>query len=189
MGEATRAAQERVIAARGALASEVDELGVPVRSAVDLPAKARRNPARTAGLAGGAAFLALGGPKRVLKAVERRVAPKRSQRLKGILPKEVDRALDRLGGDASKVRENLEADFYDWMNKRRSKDAPSSARQSFWKTYDALLGPVAALGAKRLVQRLFAPEPDAAAKADREGSSYADIVTAKAGQKVSEKSG
>ena len=60
MGEQTRTAREEVLAARAALSSEVDELGSAARSAVDIPAKVRRNPAQTAGLAAGAAFFALG---------------------------------------------------------------------------------------------------------------------------------
>lgn len=184
MGEATREAQARVIAARAALATEVDELGSATRSAVDVPAKVRRNPVRTAGLAGGAVFLAAGGPKRVIQAAERRLRPTKSQRLRGILPKDVEKALDRLGDRSGEVRENIETDFYDWMNKRRSKDAPSSARQSFWKTYDALLGPLAALGAKRMAEKLFAAVGDREAKATGEGDiSHADMAVAKLGRK------
>lgn len=187
MGEATQQAKDRVIAARAALGSEVDELGLAARSAVDIPAKVKRNPVRTLGLAGGAAFLALNGPKRVAKAVERRVAPKRSDRLKGILPKDVEKALDRLGGNASDVRERVEQDFYDWMNKRRSQSAPSSARQSLWKTYDSLLGPVAALGAKRMAEKLFSADTDARAKATGEGEiTYKDVAVAKVAQKLTE---
>ncbi|CAN5419797.1 hypothetical protein BH20CHL6_BH20CHL6_07110 [soil metagenome] len=104
--------------------------------------------------------------------------------MRGILPKDVEKALDRLGDRSGEVRENIETDFYDWMNKRRSKDAPSSARQSFWKTYDALLGPLAALGAKRMAEKLFAVVGDREAKATGEGDiSHADMAVAKLGRK------
>ena len=89
MGTSTKEAHQQVIAARKAFAGELDELNAATRSALDIPAKVRKHPLETAGLAGGAAFLAVGGPKRVLKAVGRRVRPTRKQRFKGVLPDEV----------------------------------------------------------------------------------------------------
>jgi hypothetical protein len=190
MGTATKEAHEQVIAARRALAGELDELTGAARSAVDIPAKVKRHPVETVGLAGGAAFLAVGGPKRVLKAVGSRVRPTKKQRLKGVLPKDVEKALDRLGGGADEVREKVEADFYDWMSKRRSKAAPSSGRESFWKTYDALLGPLGALGAKALAERLFAADKTRPGTDEQPGkTTHADMISARVGQKVTEKLG
>ena len=54
-----------VKAAREGVATELDNLNTSVRAAVDIPAKIKRNPVPTLGAAGGAAFLLLGGPKRV----------------------------------------------------------------------------------------------------------------------------
>jgi hypothetical protein len=194
MGTSTKEAHQQVIAARKAFAGELDELNAATRSALDIPAKVRKHPLETAGLAGGAAFLAVGGPKRVLKAVGRRVRPTRKQRFKGVLPDELEKALDRLGTGAEDVRDRLEQDFYDWMSKRRSKEAPANARQSFWKTYDAFLGPLGALGAKALAQRFFAAPKDRPAGSTEPGAeaadvTMADLATAKAGEKVTEKLG
>ena len=163
MGEQTRTAREEVLAARAALSSEVDELGSAARSAVDIPAKVRRNPVQTVGLAAGAGFLAIGGPKRVAKAVERRFFPSRSHKVKGLLPDQLAKAIDSLGDDAAKARAHLEGEFEEFL-KKRAPDAKEIARQaggrqSFWKTYDSLVVPFSAIAAKRLTDKLFAADP------------------------------
>jgi hypothetical protein len=164
MGEETRTARQEVLAARASLSGEVDELGSAARSAVDIPAKVRKNPVQTVGVAAGAAFLAVGGPKRVLKAVERRVFPSRAQKAKGFLPRELSRAIDSLGDDAAKAREHVEGEFAKFLEKR-APDAEKAAknaiggRQSLWKTYDAVIVPVSAVATKKLLDKLFAADP------------------------------
>lgn len=159
MAQSTEEARQEVVNARTALAAEADDLGAATRAALDIPAKIRRNPLRTAGLATGAAFVAVGGPKRVIKAVERRIAPSRQQRLETILPKDVARTVDRIGTNAETVRNQLERDFRDYLDKRHPEDRPT-ARQSFWRTYDIIIGPLGGLAARQLAQRLFQAPPD-----------------------------
>lgn len=165
MAEETRAAREAVVAARAALSAEVDELGAAARSAVDIPAKIRRDPLRTLGLAGGLGFLALGGPKRFVRAVERRLFPSRAERVKGILPSDIEKAIGSLGDDAARVRAQVEREFEGFLKKRApqaKKEAEKlvGARQSFWKTYDAIIVPASALAAKRFLDKLFAADRD-----------------------------
>jgi hypothetical protein len=137
---------------------------------------------------GGAGFLAVGGPKRVLRAVERRVRPTREQKLKGILPKDIERIIDRTAENAEQVKVRLEQDFYDWMDKKRPRQAaPSTGRQSFWKTYDAFVGPLGALGAKALAERLLAAEPrrKPGGGTEKPGDlTLADLATAEVGKKI-----
>ena len=188
MATPTKQAHEQVVAARRQLGRELDELRVAGRSAVDIPAKVRRNPVRTVGLMGGAGFLAVGGPKRVLRAVERRVRPTREQKLKGILPKDIERIIDRTAENAEQVKVRLEQDFYDWMDKKRPQQAaPSTGRQSFWKTYDAFVGPLGALGAKALAERLLAAEPrrKPGGGTEKPGDvTLTDLATAEVGKKI-----
>lgn len=155
------AARQEVLAARRAVAAEMDDLGVAARAAVDIPAKVRRNPVRTAGLAGGAAFLALGGPKRVLKRVERKVAPSRADRVKSVLPDEIARLVDRLGGDAERTRQQLERDFTTYLEKQHAVVTPN-ARSSFWRTYDTFVGALGAIAARELAKKLFETPRDRA---------------------------
>jgi hypothetical protein len=146
-------ARQEVIDARRAVESELDDFGPAVRGALDIPAKVRRNPVRTVGIGAGAAFLLLGGPKRVLKQVERRVFPKRRERR--LLPQEVDRAVDRLGEeDREAVRAHLERDFASYLEKTHPKEQPN-ARRSFWGTYDTVVAVVGAAAARELVKRFI----------------------------------
>ena len=62
----TDAARDRVLAARAALGEELEALEASARTAIDVPAKIKRSPAKAAALAGGTAFLVLGGPRRVV---------------------------------------------------------------------------------------------------------------------------
>ncbi|TMC65847.1 MAG: hypothetical protein E6J17_01500, partial [Chloroflexi bacterium] len=73
MGARTDAARAQVVAARAELADEVTRLEAAGRSAVDVPARIRRAPAKTAGVAAGAAFLLVGGPQRLFRRVKRAV--------------------------------------------------------------------------------------------------------------------
>ena len=80
MGEGTSAAQPEVLVARAqvlaareaSLDEELVRLEASARAAVDIPAKVRRNPVKTAGVAAGAGFLAVGGPKRVFRRAQLR---------------------------------------------------------------------------------------------------------------------
>jgi hypothetical protein len=158
---AVLAAQLEVVDARRALVGEMDDLGVAARAALDIPDKVRRHPLRVAGLAGGAAFLGVGGPRRVLKAVERRVAPSRADRVKSVLPDEIVRIVDRLGGDAEKARKQLERDFASYVEKQHAVVVPG-ARSSFWRTYDAFVGVLGAIAARELAKRIFETPRDRA---------------------------
>ena len=160
MGESVANARQKVVQAREGFGEELVELGSATRSAVDIPAKVKKRPVETAAVAGGIVFLAANGPKRILRAVERRVRPRPTDRFKGVLPKPIEQALDKLGDQGVTVQERLETEFADWLSKKSSRAAPSSARQSFWKTYDVVIGPIAALGTKRLLDKLFAAQPD-----------------------------
>ncbi len=189
MAATTKQAHQEVVAARKQLGHELDELRVATRSAVDIPAKIKRNPVQTVGLIGGAGFLAVGGPKRVLQAAGRRLRPTRKDRFKGILPKDVEKLVDRTASNAEEVRQRLEQDFYDWMSKKRPQQAPANARQSLWKTYDSFLGPLGALGAKAMAEKLFAADAKRrkpSGEQERPGSvSPADSVATSIGKKLS----
>jgi hypothetical protein len=149
--------------ARRGVATELDNLNTSVRAAVDIPAKIKRNPVPTLGAAGGAAFLLLGGPRRVAQGVEKRLFPKRYSRPPTVLPRDVEKTLDRLPEeDRDKVRAHLERDFAAYLREEHAKDPPN-ARTSAWKTYELLLGTVGARAARELVKLLF-EEPRASRK-------------------------
>lgn len=164
MGEETRQARRQVAAARTTLSTEVDGLTEAARSAVDLKAKVRKYPARTAALAGGAAFMALRGPQRLGRRIVRAVRGDRQEPVRSLLPKEIERIVARLGPDADQVRGMLERDFADYIEHGRSgrkkARASQSQREAFWKLFDTLSGPLAARAARELAARLFEPGTD-----------------------------
>jgi len=148
-------ARREVEQARDGVATELDNLAASAHAAVDIPAKVRRNPVATVGAAGGAAFLLLGGPRRLAKKVEKSVFPKRYSRPPRVLPKQVLETLDRLPEeDRELVRGHLERDFAAYLRAEHAKDPPS-ARVQIWKTYDLLLGTLGARAARELVKVLF----------------------------------
>jgi hypothetical protein len=112
------------------------------------------------GAAGGAAFLLLGGPKRLAQSVEKRLFPKRHARPPKVLPRDVEKTLDRLPEEQrDAVRAHLERDFAAYLRDEHAKD-PATARTSAWKTYNLLLGTVGARLARELVKQLFEVPPE-----------------------------
>ncbi len=155
MAQSAAEARQEVENARRGVEKELDDLGSATRAAIDIPAKVRRNPVRTIGLATGAAFLFLGGPKRVAKAAEARLFPRRVEKRDRALPKDVQATLARLEPEErEKVEAHLERDFAAYLNREHPKE-PANARQSVWKTYDLLLGVVGLAAAREMAKKLF----------------------------------
>ncbi len=113
VAEETDAARLRVLAARAALGEELETLEASARAAVDVPAKIRRSPGKTAALVGGVGFIALGGPRRVFRRAKRAVTGPPEPFPKSMLPDEIERTLRELGDDGAAVRGALERDFAD----------------------------------------------------------------------------
>ena len=82
----------------------------------DVPAKVRANPAKAAGIAAGGAFLAVGGPKRLFRRAKAAITGKEEELPSELLPKDVEKALRKIGTDGSKVRGTLERDFAKYLD-------------------------------------------------------------------------
>jgi hypothetical protein len=161
MGEATRQAREEVIRARAALSGEVDELGAALRTSLDIPTKVKRNPVQTVGLAAGAAFLVVGGPKRILQKIELKLRGGKPKPPKGLLPKEVEEITEKLGPDGEIVRARLEREFAAYLREKSKKgQLAAGPRESAWRLFDAMAIPLGAQMARRLTERFFAADPD-----------------------------
>jgi len=162
MATPTEESRRQVIAARDELGEGLDDLTSAFRSAIDIPAKVRKYPLQTAALAGGAGFLALGGPKRVIKAAVGKIRPSSRRPHEGLLPNEIDKVVKRRAGDkerAAHIETALENDFADYLKQKgRAVEAEPNAQKSLWKTYDTIVGPLGALVAKQLVDRLAAAD-------------------------------
>ena len=175
MATPTEEFRRQVIAAREALGDGLDDLTLAFRSAIDIPAKIRKNPLQTAALAGGAGFLVVGGPKKVLRAAVHRIRPSTRRPHEGLLPKDIDKVVKRKGGPrADEIETALENDFADYLKRKgKATEAEPNAQKSLWKTYDTIVGPLGALVAKQLVDRLAAAD----ANRPRGGEPRPDPVT------------
>jgi hypothetical protein len=146
-------------AARGEVESSLDQLSSATQSALDIPAKIRRNPARTVALVGGAGFLLVGGPKRVIRSAVRAVRPERPDPYSGLLPEEIEKVLKEVGlADDPEIRRALDQDFADYLKSKGRYEPTPTAAASFWRTFDRLAGPLGTAGARILVQRLMEAE-------------------------------
>lgn len=153
MADSVAAARQEVANARLAAESELDEMGTAARAAADIPTKLKRDPLRYGALGAGAAFLVVGGPKRILRAVEKRVFPRRHERR--LVPKEIDRTIDRLPDEEREaVRAHLERDFASYLEREHSRHEPN-ARRSLWGTYDTVMAVVGGAAARELVKRFI----------------------------------
>jgi hypothetical protein len=118
MGPRTDAARAEVLAARDGLDDEILRLEAAGRAAVDIPARLRREPVKVLGTAGGAAFLLLGGPQRLLRRARRALFGPTADLPKSMLPKEIEKTLRKLGDDGDHVRAALEREFADYLDEK-----------------------------------------------------------------------
>ena len=158
MGARTDAARAEVVARRGLLLDEVVRLEAAGCSAIDIPAKVRRSPGRTAALAAGTAFVVFGGPKRSYRAVRRAVFGSNADLPKSMLPEQIDKALRALGDDGDRVRGIIEREFVDYLEKNKPVRDARDLRGIVSELGGNLLRPATAEAGKRLARELFKPE-------------------------------
>ena len=158
MGARTDAARAKVLTARQELEDEVVRLEAAGRAAVDIPARARREPVKMAAAAGGAAFLLFGGPKRVLGGMRRAIFGRGSDLPKSMLPAEVEAVLRKLGPDGDAVRGVLEREFAAFLEDR----APARRNADIVAVAGSLIGnllrPASVRAGREFAERLFAPD-------------------------------
>jgi hypothetical protein len=157
VGTRTDAALAQVVAARADLGDQVDRLEAAGRAAIDVPAKVRANPAKAAGIAAGGAFLAAGGPKRLFRRARRAITGKEEELPSELLPKDVEKALRKIGTDGSKVRGTLERDFAKYLDERakeRKKEGVTAAITGLALT---ALRPIAVRQGRQMAERMLDP--------------------------------
>ena len=158
MGARTDAARAEVLAARAGLDEELTRLEASGRAAVDIPARLKREPAKVLGTAGGAAFLLLGGPKRVFKGVRRAILGPQADMPKSMLPKEIDEELRKMGDDGERVRRKLEREFANYLDE----NAEARKERDLGATLAVLLSsvakPVVGRLGKQLAERALDPD-------------------------------
>ncbi len=165
MDASTDAARAEVLASRAALLEEVQRLEASARAAVDIPAKIRRAPGKTAGLVAGTAFVALGGPKRAFRRARRAVMGERADLPTSLLPKDIDAAVRALGTDGDKVRGTLEREFVRYLQDRSKVRRESDMAELVTSVAGNLFKPVSARLGRQLAEQLFSPDAEGFANA------------------------
>jgi hypothetical protein len=160
VGEGSDTARAQVLAAREALADELERLEASARTAVDVPAKVRRNPGKAVGVAAGAGFLLVGGPRRVFRRAKRAVLGPPEPLPSSMLPKEIDKAIRELGDDGDKVRGTIEREFASYLEQtapqRKQRDLGTVSAIML----SALVRPIFERYGKQLIDQLFATDRD-----------------------------
>jgi hypothetical protein len=158
VGEGKDSARAQVLAARALLDEELVRLEASARAAVDVPAKVRRHPVKAAGVAAGAGFVLVGGPKRVLRGARNAIFGKPDPLPKSMLPKEIDASLKKLGADGEHIRGTIERDFARYLDEK----APERAKRDIAGIVGGLLlqfgRPLATRYGRRLAEDLLRPD-------------------------------
>jgi hypothetical protein len=150
---------EQLETAREGLTTSLDDLTSATQSALDVPAKIKRNPVKTAALVGGTGFLLVGGPRRVVRFVGRRILPQRPDPYDGLLPPEIEKVLKDSGvAKDPGVRRALNKDFAEYLKKKGKYEPEPNAAASFWRTFDRVAGPLGTAGARVMVGRIMEAE-------------------------------
>ena len=157
MGTRTDAALAQVVAARADVGEQVDRLEAAGRAAVDVPAKVRSNPAKAAGIAAGGAFLAVGGPKRLIRRARRAITGKEEELPSELLPKDVEKALRKIGTDGSKVRGTLERDFAKYLDQRAKDRKKEGVTAAITAVALSAIRPVAIRSGRQIAERMLDP--------------------------------
>lgn len=158
MGTRTDAARAEVLAAREGLGEELIRLEASGRAAVDIPARLRREPAKVAGTAAGAAFLLLGGPGRLVRGVRRALLGPDADLPKSMLPPEVEKTLKKLGADGEKVRGTLEREFADYLEEKAPARKERDLGLAAGGIVASLLKPVSIRLGRQLAERMLDPD-------------------------------
>lgn len=164
MGTRTDAALAQVVAARADLGEQVERLEAAGRAAVDVPAKIKANPVKSAGLAAGGAFLAVGGPKRLFRRARRAITGKEEELPSELLPKDVAKALRKIGTDGSKVRGTLERDFAKYLDERAKERKKEGVSAAITAVALSAIRPIAIRSGKQLAERMIDPNGPAFAE-------------------------
>jgi len=162
VGTRTDAALAEALAAREGLAEEVDRLEAAGRAAVDIPAKIKRSPAKAAAIAGGGAFLVLGGPKRLYRRARKAITGKEEAPLpKSLLPKEIEKSLRKMGDDGDQVRGTIERDFAKYLDDRAKQRRKEGIVAGLTTIAVAALRPVGMRAGRQVAERMFDPSQPA----------------------------
>jgi hypothetical protein len=162
MGEKADAARAEVTAARTGVLEEVARLEAVGRSSLDIGSRVRDDPLRAAAITGTAAFLLMGGPRRVSRFVVRRarrvVYGPPPEFPTSMLPEEIERTLRKMGAEGDTARGTLEREFARYLADRGS-FRETTMSQASGEILGSLLKPAARIVGLRLAREMATANP------------------------------
>jgi hypothetical protein len=163
-------ARQAVVTAREAFTGDVEQLRDSARAAFDIkarirgfPERAREDPVRAA-VTAAVAVAVVGGLATLIR---------RSRRPKpyGLLPLDIEQAIDALGKDSDRVRRSVEESFASYLREHGANEP--SRRRRIPPAVTMVLAPVAAQVARVVIQRMTAAPPTAGPAAGTGGDATA----------------
>jgi hypothetical protein len=181
VGETLAETRVEVAAQRATNDRTAAELEVRVRRALDIRARFRENPALFVGLGAGAAFLLVGGPRRIVRSLRRRVRPSNVEQAYDALPKPMQAWVDALaaevGPKAGQARAALVDELRRWrqepLKSRKARKAlakamvegPPGPSRTAWRAAETALTLVSAALARKAIEAFITGETRGRAKA------------------------
>jgi len=170
MGETLAETRVEVEAQRADVEQTVGRLRDRVKRALDLRAKLQTNPLLYGGLAAGAAFLVVGGPRRLLHAARRRATPTRGEQAYDALPRAMQRWVDAVAGGAGShggdARRLLSEELQRWRHEPLSRkqaralakaasEGPPGPSRTVWRVLETVATMASAAIARRAIERFL----------------------------------
>jgi len=152
------AALAELASARVNVDEELIRLEASFRAAIDVPAKIRKQPVKAAGLAAGAGFLAIGGPRKVFRGARRVIFGPGRPLPKSMLPKEIDESLGRLGDDGDRVRGLIEREFSAYLRTAGEEHRKKELSRTTAILMVAAIRPFVLAYGKKLANEVFATD-------------------------------
>lgn len=171
MGETIDQTRLEIVAQRAELEATAEHL----RESLDLRRRVRENPGAVIGIGVVAAFLVVGGPRRIARILRGTMAPHAAEEAYDALPESMKAWVSALAGEAgpksSKVRDELVEELRRWRRDpikdrkarkelaRQMVQGPPGPQHTAWTAAETALTLVAAALARKAVARFLTDEP------------------------------
>lgn len=170
MGETIDQTRVEIAAQR----AELEATATSLREALDLPRRLRENPAQIIGIGAVVAFLVAGGPRRVARALRRRMAPHAAEKAYDALPAPMQAWVDTLakqaGPSSQAVRDQVVEELRRWRRDpikdrkarkelaRQMVEGPAGPARTAWTAAETALTLVAAALTRKAIERFLTDE-------------------------------
>ena len=171
MGETIDQTRVEIAAQRAELEATADRL----RDALDLRKRIRENPGMVIGIGAVAAFLVVGGPRRLARGLRGTIAPHAAEEAYEALPESMQAWVSALAGEAgskrTQVRDELVEELRRWRRDpvkdrkarkelaRQMVEGPAGPKRTAWNAAETALTLLAAALARKAVARFLTDEP------------------------------